>query len=264
MWLPSVCLHPGPNQPQIMTASLKRPPFMDLLALQLTFDHKYDVRLRVRRYGQFPALPCHRTSSFLLLTGLQEHTPGSRLDVPAPSSQLRAYAISPGFDLDSSHLAQLSGLLPHHDSSLSPPPPPSTSLESGGLKKSFHPPAKRRRACPASTPPPATTSTGLSSAAVSALIPTAPQASTSSSTPAILQSFPTSFISSIDSLQGSTLSLTQHLQEFDFKSATSAPPPSPTLSDAQPTPRPQPLGFTLANARPGLSLGRPYTPMHAN
>ncbi|MEQ2289018.1 hypothetical protein AMECASPLE_028912 [Ameca splendens] len=46
--------------------------------------------------------------------------------------------------------------------------------------------------------------------------------------------------------------------------ATSAPPPSPTLPDAQPTPRPHPLGFTLANARPGLSLGRPYTPMHTN
>ncbi|KAK5605048.1 hypothetical protein CRENBAI_001098 [Crenichthys baileyi] len=70
---------------------------------------------------------------------------------PSPSSHLRACGISPGSDLEPSHLTQLTDLLPLHGSSPSPPPPPSAS-SGKRLRKSANPPAKRRRGRPASTP----------------------------------------------------------------------------------------------------------------
>ncbi|MEQ2308719.1 hypothetical protein AMECASPLE_031120 [Ameca splendens] len=67
----------------------------------------------------------------------------------------------------------------------------------------------------------------------------------------------------MDSLQHSINSLTHHLQDFAANSATSAVPSPSALPDAQAAPRPLQPAFTLANALPGLSLGRAYTPMHA-
>ncbi|MEQ2225732.1 hypothetical protein ILYODFUR_020382 [Ilyodon furcidens] len=76
-------------------------------------------------------------------------------------------------------------------------PFPSSQVGASGkhLKNSSNPPAKRRRGRPAFTPTPTATLPGPASAAVSPPIfvpqtdPHAPQASTSSSTPAIPQSF---------------------------------------------------------------------------
>ncbi|MEQ2257660.1 hypothetical protein ILYODFUR_037029 [Ilyodon furcidens] len=67
----------------------------------------------------------------------------------------------------------------------------------------------------------------------------------------------------MDSLQHSINSLTHHLQDFAANSATSAVPSPSALPDALAAPWPLPPAFTLANALPGLSLGRAYTPMHA-
>ncbi|MED6262518.1 hypothetical protein ATANTOWER_020833 [Ataeniobius toweri] len=68
----------------------------------------------------------------------------------------------------------------------------------------------------------------------------------------------------MDSLQRSITSLTHHLQYFAANAATSAVPSPSALTDAQAAPRPLPPPFTLANALPGSTLGRAYTPMHAN
>ncbi|MEQ2185448.1 hypothetical protein GOODEAATRI_018257 [Goodea atripinnis] len=60
------------------------------------------------------------------------------------ASNLRANGIFPGSDLEPSHLAQLTDLLPDQDSSPSPPPQPS-SLPKKHIKKSANSPAKRCR-----------------------------------------------------------------------------------------------------------------------
>ncbi|MEQ2240878.1 hypothetical protein ILYODFUR_019609 [Ilyodon furcidens] len=144
---------------------------------------------------------------------------------PSPSSQLRASGISPCSDLDTSQLAQLVELLPHGSPSV--PPPPFTS-SGKRLRKTSNTLAKHRRGRPASSPAPAASLPGPSSMSVAPLLePPVHQAS--SSTPGI----PASFIASMDSLQRSITSLTQHFPDFSAIPATSALPLPPAQPDTQ-------------------------------
>ncbi|MEQ2282362.1 hypothetical protein AMECASPLE_039790, partial [Ameca splendens] len=63
------------------------------------------------------------------------------------ASNLRESDIFPGSDLELSHFAQLTDLMPDQDSSPSPSPQPS-ALPKKHTKKSANPPAKRHRGCP--------------------------------------------------------------------------------------------------------------------
>ncbi|MED6240616.1 hypothetical protein ATANTOWER_024459 [Ataeniobius toweri] len=95
---------------------------MDPPALQLSFDDQrtmsdyesVDLAGSSRCFAMDPhplsSLPAHRSVRL-----------PSQLHVPSPSSQLSLCCISPGSDLVSSHLAQLSLLLPHHGFFPSPP-----------------------------------------------------------------------------------------------------------------------------------------------
>ncbi|KAK5608258.1 hypothetical protein CRENBAI_001965, partial [Crenichthys baileyi] len=129
---------------------------------------------RVFRNGSSPSF---------LLTCSQNHSPG--LPLWRPFSQSRPCCMSPDSDLDSPHLAQLSALLPQHDSLLPPPPPPTSSGST--LKSSWQgsPRLTSSNLAPAAH-------SCLSSASplifVSQTDPPAHQASTSSSTPVIPQS----------------------------------------------------------------------------
>ncbi|KAK5601618.1 hypothetical protein CRENBAI_023113, partial [Crenichthys baileyi] len=87
-----------------------------------------------------------------------------------------------------------------------------------------------------------------------------PQASSSSSS----QLIPPAFFASINALQGSISSLTQHLQNLSSSAATSALSAPAGLPGTQAVPQPLPPVYTLAEARPGSSLGRSYVPKHAN
>ncbi|MEQ2296944.1 hypothetical protein AMECASPLE_029717 [Ameca splendens] len=76
----------------------------------------------------------------------------------------------------------------------------------------------------------------------------------SSSSPGI----PASFIASMDSLQRSITSLTQHFPDFSAILATSALPLPPAQPDTQSATWLLPLAFTLANAQQGSALGETY------
>ncbi|KAK5611341.1 hypothetical protein CRENBAI_018286 [Crenichthys baileyi] len=101
---------------------------MEPSILQLNFDvQPCHVRLQSDEMAA-PHVVCDGSLPSFLLTCSQKHSPGLH------HSQSKPCCKSPGSDLDSSHLAQLSALLPQHDS-LTPPPPPSTST--GRALKSF-------------------------------------------------------------------------------------------------------------------------------
>ncbi|KAK5620141.1 hypothetical protein CRENBAI_001657, partial [Crenichthys baileyi] len=179
---------------------------------------------------------------------------------PSPTSQLQEAGICPGSDLDATQLAQLAELLPRPGSP-SPPPPPSPLPVSSRkrLRKSAHPPAKRRRGRSTSLPVPAATP-GPPSPVPDPSTSFTPQAASSSSS----QVIPPAFFASINALQGSISSLTQHLQNFSSSAATSALSAPAGLPGTQAVPQPLPPVYTLAEARPGSSLGRSYVPKHAN
>ncbi|KAK5598717.1 hypothetical protein CRENBAI_005757 [Crenichthys baileyi] len=218
--------------------------------------HCYDVRLRVRRLFWSRSSPRYGSSSSFFYSNSQEPPFGL---LPCSSfSYPQEAGICPGSDLDATQLAQLAALLPHHDSPLPPPSPPPVSSRKR-LRKSAHPPAKRRRgrstflSVLAVTPGPPSLVAGPSAFLT-------PQAVSSPSS----QLIPPVFFASINALQGSISSLTQHLQSFSSIAATSAPSAIADLPGAQAIPQPLPPVFTLAEARLGSSLGRSYVPKHAN
>ncbi|MED6232463.1 hypothetical protein ATANTOWER_030631, partial [Ataeniobius toweri] len=167
-------------------------------------------------------------------------------------SQSRPCCMSPGSDLDSSHLAQLSVLLPQHDSLL-PPPPPSTS--SGSTLKSSCQASSRFTS---STLAPAAHSCLSSACSFSSDLRLSNRSSRTSSFDVFFYSshpstFSASCISSMDSVQHSIhLSTSPEFASNLAMSASSSPLyRRPACSSAPPT------GVHLANARPCLSLANP-------
>ncbi|MEQ2280412.1 hypothetical protein AMECASPLE_019499 [Ameca splendens] len=100
---------------------------MEPSILQLNFD----VQLHhVRLQSDDLAAPCvarNGSSPSFLLTCSKNHSPG--LPLWCPFSQSRPCCMSPDSDLDLSHLAQLSALLPQHDSLLPPPTSSGSALK---------------------------------------------------------------------------------------------------------------------------------------
>ncbi|KAK5620741.1 hypothetical protein CRENBAI_019388 [Crenichthys baileyi] len=212
--------------------------------LQLNFDvQPRHVRLqsddlaapRVVRNGSSPSF----------LTCLQNHLPG--LPLWRPFSQSRRCCMSPDSDLDSSHLAQLSALLPQHNFLL-PTPPPSTSSRST-LKSSCQPSPRLT----SSTLAPPAHSCLSSACSFSSDLRLSNRSSRTSSFDVFFYSshpsiFSASCISSMDSLQLS-IHFTQHLR--------SSPPTwlrqLPLLRSTGAQPAPQPLRPAFTSLTPSLA-----------
>ncbi|KAK5621001.1 hypothetical protein CRENBAI_015651 [Crenichthys baileyi] len=187
---------------------------------------------RVDREGSSPSF---------LLTCSQIYSPGLPL---CRHSQSRPCCMSPDSDLDVSHLAQLSALLPQHDS-LFPPPTSSRSA----LKSSCQASARLT----SSTLAPATHSCLSSACSFSSDLRLSNRSSRTSSFDVFFYSshpsvFSASCISSMDSLQR-YIHLTQHRRSLP----PTWPRQLPLLrsTGAQPAPRPLPPAFT--SLTPGLA-----------